>query len=98
MPNWSEPVWLVPAIIVVSAVGTPVVAWWERRHPSVPADVAELRKWRRLSTEEQEAADAQALAEGAVADGFDAACQGLEEQRARDAVLRASEINTLYRL
>lgn len=96
MPNFSEPGWLVPAIVVVSAVGTPVVAWWERRHPSVPADVAEIRKWRRLSTEEQARADAEALAEGAVGDGFDAACQGLAEQRARDAVLRAAEVNALY--
>lgn len=95
MPEFlSEPQrWVIPAVLIASAVGVPVALMWERMRPSVPAHVEEMRAWRELSASGQAAADAEALAEGAAADGFDAAVWGRLEERARLAELRAAEIN-----
>jgi len=70
----SEPQrWAVPAVLLVSAVGTPLVLWWERRRPSSypgsaahrealeRAGVTSMAGWRARSVEEQEAADDAAL-------------------------------------
>lgn len=92
--------WVVPAVFLLAVVGIPVALWWEKRRPSVPAHVAEMAAWRRLSTEEQAAVDAEALAEGLVAGGFDAAVRARAEESARLAAQlaaqRAAEINVQY--
>lgn len=94
MPDFlSEPQrWVIPAVLIASAVGVPVALMWERMRPSVPAHVEEMRAWRQLSASEQDAVDAEALAEGVVADGFDAAVRGRAEERGR----RAPEINAQF--
>jgi hypothetical protein len=60
MPDFlSEPQrWVIPAILLVSAVGTVLHLLWERRRPSSYSrrpDV--LARWRGMSTEAQAAAD-----------------------------------------
>lgn len=89
--------WVVPAVLLLSLSGVPFAMWWEKRRPTVPAPVEEMRAWRRLSTEEQAAADAEALDEGMVADGFDAAARARAEKAVRLAVRRANEVNALFR-
>lgn len=92
MPDFSEPQrWVIPAVLIVSAVGVPVALMWERMRPSVPVYVEEMRAWRGLSASEQAAVDAEALA----VDGFDAV-RGRVEERARIAELRAAEINAQF--
>lgn len=55
----SDPVrWLVPAILVVSVVGTLLVLWWERRRPSYRQRwEGEMAAWRAMSARAQEAHD-----------------------------------------
>jgi predicted alpha/beta hydrolase len=94
MPTFTDPQrWLVPAVLLLSVVGIPLALWWERRHPSVPAGVAEMRAWRRLSTAEQESVDTAALdlGEQAVLD-----VEADAGDAARDLVHRA-RVNALYR-
>jgi hypothetical protein len=93
MPEFlSEPQrWLIPAVLLVALVGTPVALWWERRRPSVPEHVREMRAWRSLSAAEQEAADTAALdlAEQADLDAVDDAREAAEflAHRAQDNAL-----------
>jgi hypothetical protein len=97
MPAFSDPQrWLIPAVLIVSLVGLPVVFWWERRRPSVPARVVEMRAWRGLSTQKQAAADGAALD---AADAFERAraeARERAEDAARLAVERAADINVQY--
>ncbi|WP_329376226.1 hypothetical protein [Streptomyces sp. NBC_01483] len=88
---------LIPTILIVSVAGLRIAFWWEKHRPTVPAHVAEMAAWRRLSTQEQAAADAEAIAEGMVADGFDAAARARAEESVRRAVQRATEVNALFR-
>jgi hypothetical protein len=91
---FAHPVrWVVPAVLLVACAAVPVGLWWEKHHPSVPAEVAELRAWRRLSAAEQEAVDTAALdlGEQAVLDA-----EADAEDAARDLVHRA-QINASYR-
>lgn len=79
----SDPVLWLAAVLLVSAVGTPFVLWWERRRPSSYSRRPEvLAAWRALPTEVQEAHDNAVL---------DAA------QAAENAATRQARINTLYR-
>jgi hypothetical protein len=88
---------LIPTVLIVSVVGLRIAFWWEKHRPTVPAHVAEMAAWRRLSTQEQAAADNKALAEGMVADGFDAAARAQADKSVRLAVERATEVNALFR-
>jgi hypothetical protein len=96
----SEPVrWVIPAVMVVAALGVFLQLWWERRRPSsYPGSVEHeaalasvedgtapnLSVWRGLSTDQQAAYDQ------AVLDAAEAAA-------ARLAVECASKTNALYR-
>lgn len=94
MPAFSEVQrWVIPAILLLALVGVPVALWWERRRPSVPDNVVELRAWRGLSTAEQAAVDAGAIEAAA---GREAARRGAEES-AQLAAARAAEVNALFR-
>ncbi|MGW2725750.1 hypothetical protein [Streptomyces sp. NPDC001492] len=58
--NWlsANPIrWVVPAVLLIAVVGTPLALWWEKHHPSVP----EQRKGNRATDEA--ALDAAELAE-----------------------------------
>jgi hypothetical protein len=95
----SEPIrWIIPAILFVASAGALVLVWWERRHPSSYPGSAEheaalesvrngaapnLTLWQSLSTEEQAAFDAEAIARA--------------EEAARLAIERASDTNSLFR-
>lgn len=93
MPSFTDPQrWLVPAVLLLCIAGIPLALWWERRHPSVPAHVAEMRAWRGLSTAEQEAVDTAALDLGEQAE-LDALADA--EDAARDLVHR-TQVNALY--
>jgi hypothetical protein len=63
MPDFSDPQrWVIPAILMVSVVGTVLAVWWERRRPSAYSRRPEvLASWRALSTAQQEAHDNAAL-------------------------------------
>lgn len=95
MPDFlSEPQrWVIPAILLVSVIGTPLYLWWESRHPtSYTRRPDVLAEWRALSTAEQEAADTASLdmAEQAELDAeLDA------QEAAQLAVERAVQINAL---
>ncbi|MCL8016943.1 hypothetical protein [Streptomyces sp. AS02] len=94
----SEPQrWVIPAVLIVSVVGTPLYLWWEKRRPSVPAYVAEMRGWRRLSTAQQAAADREAIVTAAFFEEVDAEARQRAEEAARLAVERAAQINALTR-
>jgi hypothetical protein len=48
----------LPGIYLLALVGTPVVLWWEKRHPSSYSRRPEVvESWREMSTAEQEAHD-----------------------------------------
>lgn len=68
---------------------------WERIRPSVPVHVAEMRAWRGMSTQEQAAADVQAMQEAAFWE-HEAVVRAGAEESARLAVQRAAEINVQY--
>lgn len=56
----SEPQrWVIPAILLVSVVGTPIAVWWERRRPTSYRRrwEAEMAEWRAMPTEAQAAYD-----------------------------------------
>lgn len=54
----SDPVLWLAAVLLVSAVGTPFVLWWERRRPSSYSRRLEvLAAWRAQSAAVQEAHD-----------------------------------------
>lgn len=54
----SDPVLWLAAVLLVSAVGTPFVLWWERRRPSSYSRRPEvLAAWRAQSAAVQEAHD-----------------------------------------
>ncbi len=59
----SEPQrWVIPAVLLASVAGVPLMLWLERRRPSsYTRQNAELAKWRGLSPAEQEAVDEAAL-------------------------------------
>jgi hypothetical protein len=63
MPDFSEPQrWVIPAILIVSVLGTVLAVWWERRRPTSYSRRPEvLASWRALSTEAQAARDSAAL-------------------------------------
>jgi hypothetical protein len=63
MPDFSEPErWVIPAILMVSVVGTVLAVWWERRRPSSYSRRPEvLESWRAMSAAQQEAHDNAAL-------------------------------------
>lgn len=63
MPDFSEPQrWVIPAILIVSVLGTVLAVWWERRRPSAATRRPEvLASWRAMSTEAQAAHDNAAL-------------------------------------
>jgi len=85
--------WVIPAVLLLALVGLPAALWWEKRRPTVPAHVAEMRAWRRLSTGEQAAADEAALEEASV---VEAAARRDAEDAARLLVERATEVNALF--
>ncbi|WP_446458688.1 hypothetical protein [Streptomyces rochei] len=61
----SEPQrWVIPAILLVSAFGTALAVWWERRRPTSFKRrwEAEMAEWRSKSTSAQAAHDNAALA------------------------------------
>lgn len=61
----SEPQrWVIPAILLVSVVGTALNVWWERRRPTSYKRrwEAEMAEWRLMSTSAQAARDNAALA------------------------------------
>ncbi|WP_399559556.1 hypothetical protein OIA45_48955 (plasmid) [Streptomyces chartreusis] len=97
MPEFvSEPQrWVIPAVLIVSVLGTAWALWRERRNPtSYTRRPDALAEWRAMSAAEQEAADTASLdlAEQAVLDAeYDA------QEAAQLAVERATEINTLAR-
>jgi hypothetical protein len=106
----SEPQrWAVPALLLVSAAGTPLVLWWERRRPSSypgsaahrealeRAGVTSMDAWRRRSVEEQEAADSAALDRAEVAEVAAEGAVWEAERAAQAAVERAAAVNALYR-
>lgn len=106
---WPEPQrWAVPAVLLLSAVGTPLVLWWERRRPSsfpgsaahraalAEAGVASLDEWRRLSAVEQEAADTASLDRGEQA-VLDAEESERERKAAVEEVVRRARVNSLFR-
>lgn len=84
--------WVVPAVLLVSCAGIPLALRWEKHHPSIPADVAEMRAGRGLSTAEQEDVDTAALDLGEQAE-LDAEADAGDV--ARDLVRRA-QINASY--
>lgn len=94
MPDFlSEPQrWVIPAVLIVSVVGTPLYLWWERRHPSSytrrPDAMAE---WRGLSTAEQEEVDNASLdlAEQAEIDARQDAVEAAEHLLERRAIVNA---------
>jgi hypothetical protein len=96
MPPFSDAQrWVIPAILLLALLGVPVALWWEKRRPSVPDNVVELRAWRRRSTAEQAVRDAEALE--AVADaevGARADAAELAGLRALDSVVKT---NAWYR-
>lgn len=54
----SDPVLWLALVLLVSAVGTPLVLWWERRRPSSYSRRPEvLAAWRAQSAAVQEAHD-----------------------------------------
>lgn len=55
----SDPVrWVIPAILVVSVVGTLLALWWEQRRPSYRQRwEAEMVAWRSMSSGAQAAHD-----------------------------------------
>jgi hypothetical protein len=71
---------LLPLVLLVAAAGVPWMLRRERRRPSVPEPVREMRAWRSLSTAEQEAVDDAALdlAEQAELDAVDDAREAAE--------------------
>jgi hypothetical protein len=94
---------LVPLVFLIAVVGIP---WMLRREKRRPTSYLRTRKyagdavherWRLLPTQVQAAADAEAIAEGMVADGFDAAARARAEESVRRAVQRATEVNALFR-
>jgi hypothetical protein len=96
MPAFSDVQrWVIPAILLLALVGVPVSLWWERRRPSVPDNVVELRAWRRRAAAEQAARDVEALA--AVADADAEARADAAEMAGLRAVERAVKANALYR-
>ena len=85
---------VIPAVLVLALIGVPIALWWEKRRPTVPKHVAQMRAWRAMSAAEQEAVDTASLdlAEQAALDAeLDA------QESAQLAVERATEINTLSR-
>jgi hypothetical protein len=63
MPDFSEPQrWVIPAILIVSVLGTVLAVWWERRRPSAYSRRPEVvESWRAMSAAQQEAHDNAAL-------------------------------------
>jgi hypothetical protein len=96
MPAFSEVQrWVIPAILLLALAGIPLALWWERRRPSVPDNVVELRGWRRLSAAEQAARDAEAL--DAVADAEAGARADAAELAGLRALDSAVKTNAWYR-
>lgn len=94
----SEPQrWVIPAILLVSVIGTPLYLWWEKRRPSVPAYVAEIRGWRRLSTSQQAAADREAIATAALFEEDAVDVIHRAEESAQFAAEQFARTNVLYR-
>lgn len=87
---------LIPALLVLALVGLPVAFWWEKHRPSVPAHVAEMRAWRGLSTGEQAAADAEAVAIRVAIDKANEEAADRAKEAAQLAVDRATNVNALY--
>ena len=89
---FAHPVrWLVPAVLFLSAGGTALALWWERRRPSVPEGVVRARAARGLAAE-REAVDAAVLDVGGQA-VLDAEADA--EDAARSLVHRV-QANALY--
>jgi hypothetical protein len=61
--SWSEPQrWVFPAVLLVSAIGTALYLWWEKRRPSSYSRRPEvLASWRAMSAQAQRADDVAAL-------------------------------------
>lgn len=85
----------IPAVLVVALLGFPVALWWEKRRPTVPEHVAELRAWRSLSTAEQAAADREEIAVAAFEES-EADVVHRAEESARFAAEMAARTNVLY--
>lgn len=84
-------------LLLIAVFGIPWMLRREKRRSSVPAHVEQMRAWRRLSTQEQAAADGAALD---AADAFERAraeARERAEDAARLAVERATEVNALFR-
>jgi hypothetical protein len=102
--------------LLVVLIGSGVGAWWAlRQEKDRPSSYTRLgvpmhllgegpspEEWAAMSSEEQEAFDADALAAGMVADGFDAAMEAQAEVRARAeesarlAAQRAAQASALF--
>lgn len=98
---------LLPLMFLVAFLGIPLMLLRERRRPTSytrspgylagrEQDVADPAVWRVLPTRVQAAVDADAIADGVVADGFDAAVLARAEESARLAVQRAADINAQF--
>jgi len=86
-------VWLLVAVLGVSAVGGVLAVWWERRSPSSFTRGGDLAWWGLLPAEEQEAYDTTVLDRAEQADldaEFDA------REAAQLAVERAAQRNALF--
>jgi hypothetical protein len=88
---------LIPAILILAVIGVPLAMWWEKHRPTVPAHVAEMRAWRRLSTQEQAAVDAEAITIRVCIDQTNKEAAARAEEAVRLAVERAARTNALFR-
>jgi hypothetical protein len=87
---------LIPTILIIAVIGLAIALWWEKRRPTVPAHVAQMRAWRRLSTKEQAAVDADAIATGAAIDTANKEAAARAEEAVHLALERAARTNALF--
>jgi hypothetical protein len=87
---------LIPAVLILAVIGLAIALWWEKRRPTVPAHVAEMRAWRRLSTKEQAAVDAEAITIRVTIDQTNKEAAARAEEAVRLAVERAARTNALF--
>lgn len=90
----SEPQrWLIPAVLIVSAIGTVLRLWRERRRPtSYTRQPGVLAAWRGMTAAEQEAVDTASLD---LAEQAELDAEADAQEAAQLAVDRAVQINSL---
>jgi len=91
----SEPQrWVIPAVLVVSAVGAGISTWWEKRHPtSYTRRPDVMGAWAAMTAGEQEAYDTAVLNRVEQAELY---ARVDAEEAARAAVEDAARRNVLY--